>query len=139
MVAIFEKMSGRGDPLLHGARRARADALNELTQRAVPDLDQQMQVVGHPAVTVQARVAALKRSGNDLVEATLISWIEEYALTVIPPECCVIKPSGHVQSRRSCHAYRSTQCASSGEDAVPHDWQPAGYPGRLADFANLQT
>ena len=67
-VPSFEQVSGRSQGLVAVACITHGDTLHDSAQRGVIDLQERMQMVGHPAKGVGARAVAADRIGDDIVE-----------------------------------------------------------------------
>jgi hypothetical protein len=102
-VSTLEAVTRRAQLSMPKARVTHGDALHQLAQWLVMNLDKRMQVIGHPAEGMQACNADAEAFGDNVVEHVAISGCREELSAVISAENYVIEPAGHMQARWSRH------------------------------------
>jgi hypothetical protein len=94
VVTTFEKVPGRGQLRLHGTREFGGDVSHGIADRLGARLQEQMNVIGHPAVGVYPRAEALDGTRDDGVEEPLIALFDEDRAPMIAPQSDVIEAAG---------------------------------------------
>jgi len=84
-------------------RVSHRDALHDPAKRLIGDLDEKMQVIGHPAKCVDASAKRLNDFGDDLVECVSVSSGSKKRFAMIATEHDVVAPTRDVKSRKSGH------------------------------------
>jgi hypothetical protein len=100
----FEQVPRGRQSRLDRSRIAAGDAQNDSAQRNVGYLQEQMYVIGHPAVGVNSRGEPFNAVGNNRVEQISVGLREEYGPPVIPPQRHMVEPAGYVNTKRARHA-----------------------------------
>jgi hypothetical protein len=88
---------------LHRAGVATGNSQDQSAQRDVADLDEQVHVIVHPAVCVDARLNSFDDVGGDLLEESPIVWNDKDVLTMIASERYVVERAGHVDAGLAGH------------------------------------
>jgi hypothetical protein len=108
-VAALEEVSSRSEPSLVVTSVAAGYAMHQSTERRFGHLREQMQMIAHPAVSMQSRTKAREDLADDLIEARAIAARVEDALPVVAPQHDVIDPSRNVQSGAPRHPCLQSQ------------------------------
>ena len=90
---------------------AHRNALHDVPERTVGDLNQRVQMIGHPAEGMDTGIESSQNVGDDVVECLSISAATEECLTVVTAKNDVIAATRGVQARRSWHPCRSDAIA----------------------------
>jgi hypothetical protein len=96
VVAALEEVSSRLQLRLHCTREFGGYLAHGFSQWLVGNLHEEMQVVGHPAIPVNARSILLDSTLDDAVEQTLVTCRDEKVLPMIAPKRYVIDPTFNV-------------------------------------------
>ncbi len=102
-VAPLEQMAGSTQLPVSISRVTRGNTLHDLAQRPVDNLDQQMNVIGHPTERVNARAESPDDFGNNGVERLAISRSGEQRFAMIASQHHVIEAAWNMQSRKAGH------------------------------------
>jgi len=86
--------------------------MHQSTEGCFSHLREQMQMIAHPAVSMQSRTKARDDFADDLIEARAIAARVEDVLSVVAPQHDVIDPSRHVQSGAPRHSCLQSQPGS---------------------------
>jgi len=103
VIALFEQMSGREQPSLRCPGVLPSNPEHQPSQRHITYLHQRVDVIGHVAIRVQARVIAVEDSGDQSAHSSAIGCGKEDVLLVITAQCYVVHPARDVNSKRPRH------------------------------------
>lgn len=103
LVAPLEQMPTGTQLPVSISRIARGDALHDLAERSVGNLDEQMNVIRHPTERVNARGESRDNFGNDGVECSAIGGSGEQHLPMITPQHYMIEAAWDMQPGKAGH------------------------------------
>lgn len=102
-VAPLEQMAGGTQLPVPIPRVARGNTLHDLAQRLVDNLDQQVNMIGHPTERVNTRAESLDNFANNDIERFTISGSGEQPLAMIASQHHMIETTWNMQSRKAGH------------------------------------
>ena len=108
-VSPLEKVSRRAKRLVTIPRVADCDALHDLAERPLCDLQQCVQVIGHPAEGVNPDFEPTDDTSDDIVERVSIGCVAKQRFAMIASHDDVVVSAWYMQSRRSWHPCRSME------------------------------
>jgi hypothetical protein len=106
MIAPLEQMPRGGDSELKSTSVTGCDRLHEPPERYLAHLSEQVHVIRHPAVAVDACVVSLQCIARQAAEQVTIGIVAEYVLTMISAQRYVIEAARHVYAGSSRHRPR---------------------------------
>lgn len=102
-VSALEQMSRRVQLFMAIARVTRSNALHDLAERAIGDLNEQVDMVGHPAKGVDASAKSFNHLGNNGIELESVNDGGKQFLAMIATQHHMIKADGNMNSGESGH------------------------------------
>ena len=82
-VSAFKQMACAPVAPIRRARILGCDPLYESPQRRLANLHRDVEMIGHPTVSVNPAVVALAGDGNEAIEPTSIIIVEEQRLAIV--------------------------------------------------------
>ena len=98
MIAALEKMAGGFNTLLILPGVCARNSQNDLAEGCIRNLHEGVNVIGHPAISMNARPKLANRVGYDRVQHLPVCGRAEDGLPVITPEGHVIEASWNMQA-----------------------------------------
>jgi hypothetical protein len=129
IIAVLEQVSGRWHLPLRGARVTSADALHEPAQWLVAHLAEHVDVIGHPAVSMDAHAGGFQRIRDEAIEPESIVIGVKNVLAMIATQDDVVIATRDVESGTSRHPCQpnSRRAARELDGATLQGSLAAGY------------
>jgi hypothetical protein len=102
-VSPFKQMPGPLHPFVRRPGVLCTEPSHQMGQRPIADLHGHVNVVGHPAIGMDAASITFQSRSEEGHPAVTIRVGKEDSLSVITPQDDMVKATGHVQSRFARH------------------------------------